>query len=305
MALTISNIKRWYKMLTGQSVLHVHQDIGKCFSTIEIKGYYNNLTEKVTMQPELLHTDQLPLLDIGGDRTVYFPVAIFQYGLGAYDLYLMSGKKEYLDKFMQCLAWAVDHQEASGSWSNFFYIYPEHPYGAMAQGEGASLLVRGYVATGETFYLELARKALDFMLVSLEEGGTTSYGNGGVVLMEYTHLPAVMNGWIFAWFGLYDYVLAVDDQGRYREAMDRSLETLEHTLPSFDCSYWSMYDLNGLMASPFYHNLHIAQMQALCQITKREIFGRYARKWEADSRNPFKKSLAFTVKAWQKIMERE
>ena len=41
-------------MVTGKSVLHVNQDIGKCFSTEEVKGYYNNLTEKVTMQPQLL-----------------------------------------------------------------------------------------------------------------------------------------------------------------------------------------------------------------------------------------------------------
>ena len=46
-------------MLSGKSVWHVNQDIGKCFLKDEIKGYYNNMTEKVTKVPELLNSDEL------------------------------------------------------------------------------------------------------------------------------------------------------------------------------------------------------------------------------------------------------
>ena len=31
-------IKRWYLMLTGKSVWHVNQDIGKCFAKGEVRG---------------------------------------------------------------------------------------------------------------------------------------------------------------------------------------------------------------------------------------------------------------------------
>ena len=305
MALSLYNIKRWYRMLTGTSVYHVNQDIGKHFAVGEIKGYYNNLTEKVTMLPELLGTKGLPLLDIGGGKTVVFPVAVFQYGLGAYDLFLSTGETPYRDKFMECLEWTAENQEESGAWSNFFYIYPDNPYGAMAQGEGASLLIRGFAATGERRYLDLAQKAIDFMLLPVKEGGTTCYDDDKTVLLEYTHLPAVMNGWIFAWWGLYDYVVATNDQGRYHDVLQRSLHSLEETLPEFSRGYWSMYDLDGRIASPFYHNLHIAQMQAMHRITQHDIFGQYAEIWEKDSRNFFKKSWAFVIKACQKIMERE
>ena len=291
-------------MLRGRSVLHVNQDLGKCFSPHEVRGYYNNLTEKVTMEPSLLESDGLPLLDTGDGRMVYFPVAIFQYGLGAYDLFLMTGKNVYRRKFEQCLDWAVEHQEPTGAWSNFFYIYPDHPYGAMAQGEGASLLIRGHALTGKTMYVDLARKALDFMLAPIAEGGTTSYADNGVTLLEYTHLPAVMNGWIFAWFGLYDYVLSTSDEGPYAKVMEQTLLTLERTLPLFDRGYWSMYDLDGRIASPFYHNLHIAQMQAMYQLTGHEVFNHYALRWTADSRRRLSRTKAFVIKAWQKIIER-
>lgn len=48
MAVNIIQIQRWTKMLLGRSVEHVHQGEGKVYSKDEIKGYYNDLTKKVT-----------------------------------------------------------------------------------------------------------------------------------------------------------------------------------------------------------------------------------------------------------------
>ena len=295
-------IKRWYLMLTGKSIWHVNQDIGKCFSVDSIKGYYNNMTEKVTKMPELLDNDGLPLLNTGNGE-VEMPVAIFQYGLGAYDLYLQTGEEKYLKKFNQTVEWTVAHQDEKGRWSTFFYVYPDHPYGAMAQGEGTSLLLRAYTHSGNRDYLEAAQKAIDFMLLPLDKGGTTLYDKDDVVFAEYTHLPVVMNGWIFAWWGLYDYVLVTHDKGAYKDKMDKSVSTLLSYLPRFKSFYWSKYDASGMMASPFYHNLHIAQMQAMFALTGEEIFGQYAKHWAKQQKNPFCKSLAFLKKAIQKLAE--
>ena len=302
MAVTLYQIKRWYLMLTGKSIWHVNQGLGKSLAVDSIKGYYNNMTEKVTKMPELLDNDGLPLLNTGnGD--VEMPVAIFQYGLGAYDLYLQTGEKKYLKKFYKTVEWTVAHQDEKGRWSTFFYVYPEHPYGAMAQGEGASLLLRAYTHSGNRVYLDAAQKAIDFMLLPLDKGGTTIYDKGDVVLAEYTHLPVVMNGWIFAWWGLYDYVLATHDVGVYRKALDSSCNSLIKYLPKYKTWYWSKYDLGGMMASPFYHNLHIAQMQAMYELTREEIFDQYAKHWAKQQKNPFCKLLAFVKKAIQKLTE--
>lgn len=296
-------IKRWIKMLSGRSIDHVNQDRGKCYSTTEIKGYYNNLTEKVTKNPWLLNTDELPMVTPENQNPVFFPTAIFQYGLGAYDLYLMSGEDRYMKKFMQCAKWAMNHIDEKGRWNNFFFSMPEAPYGAMAQGEGASLLIRAYKYTGEAQYLDIAKEAIDFMLLPLEEGGTTKYESGDAYLMEFTSMDMVMNGAIFAWWGLYDYVLATNDTGRYREAMAKTLSSFINVLPRFKCSYWSMYSLDGLIASPFYHNLHIAQMEAMYELTGITIFKEYADIWRRQQGNILCKSHAFIRKALQKIVE--
>ena len=35
-------------MLTGQSIYHVNQGVGTCYSKTEVAGYYNDLTGKIT-----------------------------------------------------------------------------------------------------------------------------------------------------------------------------------------------------------------------------------------------------------------
>lgn len=296
-------IKRWYLMLTGKSVWHVNQDIGKCFAKDEIRGYYNNMIEKVTKMPNLLDSDEMPKLNLAEGNFTYFPVAIFQYGLGCYDLWLQTKDERYMRKFMQCVEWTMAHQDEKGRWNNFAHYCPETPYGSMAQGEAASLMIRAYVHTKEQKYLDAAKRALDFMLLPLEDGGTTKYVDDDAYLMEYTFKGMVLNGSIFSWWGLYDFVLATGDNGKYMEAMDKILKSLIKVLPLYKCTYWSMYSEDGLIASPFYHNLHVAQMQAMYQLTGEPVFDQYAKRWERQQKNPFCKSLAFVKKSIQKILE--
>lgn len=304
MAISIYKIKRWYSMLTGKSVWHVNQDIGKHFAKDEICGYYNNMKEKVTKMPELLHSNELPKLNLEGGKFTVFPVAIFQYGLGCYDLYLETLEDCYTKKFMQCVEWAIENQDEYGRWNNFSHYSPEQPYGSMAQGEGASLLVRAYRHTSDTAYLEAAKKAIDYMLLPLEKGGTAKYTNDDIYLMEYTFKGMVLNGSIFSWWGVYDYVLATKDTGNYKQIMDATLSSLVRALPNYKGSYWSIYSEEGLIASPFYHNLHIAQMQAMYELTGIEIFNDYSKRWKKQQVNPFCKTSAFLKKAIQKIMEK-
>lgn len=109
-------------MLSNRSIMHVNQDLGKVISNNpkKVMGYYNNLTDKVILQPNLLHTDTLPVYKTRQGEHVVFPVDVFQYGLGAYDLFLMTSKNLYKKKFLQCVEWAYMNQEESGGWNTFF-----------------------------------------------------------------------------------------------------------------------------------------------------------------------------------------
>ena len=275
----------------------MNQGLGRCFSTTDIRGYYNDLTEKVTRLPELLNNNELPCVEDERGEQI-----LFQYGLGAYDLYLLEQDEQYLKKFFQCVDWAIQNQESSGAWNNFFFIYPQAPYGAMCQGEGASLLIRAYKQSGDPMYLSVAQKALDFMLTSVTNGGTANETEERMVLLEYTHRPAVLNGWIFALFGLYDATLVCDSR-IYRDAFDKSLHTLTESLCDFDCGYWSIYSADGKIASPFYHDLHIVQMQALYAMTQDSMFLEYAERWTTYKKSFCKSKKAFIKKAFQKIRE--
>ena len=291
-------------MLLGTSPEHVHQNKGVAYSSKELKGYYNDLREKVIIEgPSVLNTEQLPLLRLASGESVVFPVAVFQYALGCYDLFLTHKTEIYKNKFLQCADWTITHMDDSGRWKNFSCIFPDHPFGAMAQGEGVSVLLRAYTITHDDAYLLAARKAIDFMLMDISDGGTSLVNDEKLVLCEFTCSPAVLNGWIFAWWGLYDYVLITDDKGYYQNALKKSLNTLVDMLPQFDCAYWSMYDLDGKITSPFYHNLHIAQMQVMYELTGQSIFNFYAQKWEKEQKNKWCKTRAFVKKAWQKIRE--
>jgi hypothetical protein len=303
MALNKFLIKRWFHMLKGDSLLHVNQGVGKMFVPTKIEGYFNDLTEKVTRDNENIRAiEYIPQFETTSGEQVYFPVQIIQYGLGCYDLYLITKDPLYFEKYKTCVQWLAKHQNENGSLDAFSFLYPDAPYGAMCQGEAVSLFLRAYMTLGDEYYLIAARKAIDFMLLPTEEGGTAVYDGEDLYLLEYTHLPAVLNGWIFALFGIYELYLATRDN-RYDTAFKKSLSTLKKTLKRYDNGYWTLYDLKKKIASPFYHALHIAQLQALQKIDGDPIWQEYIHRWSRYQNSFFKPKRAFIKKAIQKILE--
>lgn len=302
MGMSIYNIKKWINMLSGKSILHVEQGVGKVYSNRKIKGYYNDLTNKVLKDKDINEV-KVPTFYSENNTEVLFPITIFQYGLGAYDLYLLNHKKLYLNKFKTCVDWTLNNQLENGSWNAFFFIYPDAPYSAMAQGEGASLLIRAYREFGDVKYLAAAEKAINFMILPVEEGGTARYSGREITFLEYTNRPIVLNGWIFSLFGLYDYLI-INDDTKIRDIFDRSIKTLCSNLSDFDAGYWSKYDNSKMIASLFYHNLHIAQLRIIYEITGESIYKEYYEKWSKYAGKFINRNKAFIVKAIQKIMEK-
>lgn len=298
MALNKYNIKKWYLMLTGRSILHVNQEIGKNYSKVEIKGYYNDLTEKITRSEEQL--GELPMYTKENGDKYYFSIGVFQYGLAAYDLYLLNNEEKYLDCLKKTADWAIDNQDTNGGWNSFEY---ENPYSSMAQGEGISLLLRAYKEFDNEKYLLAAKSALNFMKKSVSDGGVTIYENEDLILKEYPTLPVVLNGWIFSIFGIYDYCLVEKEDIETKCFLQKTIKTLEKYLPAFDIGYWSKYDNDKKIASPFYHKLHTQLLMALYDLTDIEIFKEYSEKWEKCEKNKFNKIRAFIKKAYQKIRE--
>ena len=289
-------------MIRGKSILHVNQGVGKYYSFNEIKGYYNDLTEKVTK--DIKNLNSFDVIKYPGEIH-YFPIAVFQYGLACYDLYLSnsSEKEMMIKKFLIHLNWAYDNQNENGSWNTFVDHYPKTPFSSMAQGEGASLLIRGYIYTKEEKYLCSAKKAIDFMLLSISEGGTSVETSNELILYEFTCFPYVYNGWIFSIFGLMDYVIATNDKF-VKEKMNKTIFTLIKKLPNMDNGFWSMYRNDKTIASPFYHHLHIAQLQILYEYTGLFDFKKYRDLFNKYENRPKNRRKAFLKKSLQKLFSK-
>jgi hypothetical protein len=302
MGVTLFKVKKWTKMLLGKSVYHVNQGLGRCYSVNRITGYYNDLTEKVTLFG--MESSDVPTTLVDTGAKIYFSIAIFQYGLGAYDLYLLSDKKNasYLAKVYSCATWALENQQEDGSWVTFDYENPEYPFSAMAQGEAVSLLLRVYQETQDEKYLISANKALNFMLLPFEKCGPTKYDGEDVYLYECPKEPLILNGWIFSIWGLMDYC-KMFPEAECKTVLEKTLVTLEKKLPDFDLPYWSMYEDGKRICSPFYHKLHIAQLNVMSELTRKQIYKDYADKWQRYQGNWIYRKWAFTKKASQKIFE--
>lgn len=296
----IKLIYKWIKMLSGDSIFHTKQSSGNYYVREGVRGYYSDLRHKVTGNT-LLDSKGIPINITNENNKIYFAITIFQYGLGAYDLYLEKKDKVYLQKFFNCVEWAMEYQEDTGAWDAFSFKKSSDKYSSMAQGEGASLLVRAYQETRNEKYIKAAKKAIDFMLIPIENEGTTLYKNDTeFTFEECRNYRTILNGVIFSIWGILDYSIVTKDQ-YYTDKMEQSVQYLAKILYLFDCGYWSKYDLDGNLASPFYHDLHIEQLNVMFDLFGNIEFDEYAKKWLNYKNSTTKSKKAFFVKALQKL----
>jgi hypothetical protein len=159
-------------------------------------------------------------------------------------------------------------------------------YSGLAQGQGISLLLRTHAATGENAYLETARLAFESFLRPLDVGGVAfTDEQGDVWFEEYLVTPPthILNGFIWAAWCVYDYFLATRESAVH-DLFSRASETIAKHLQDYDAGFWSLYELSGtrvpMLASPFYHRLHIAQLRIMYGLTGNRIFADFADRWE-------------------------
>jgi heparosan-N-sulfate-glucuronate 5-epimerase len=253
-------------MAFGWRYWHQPQGLGKLFRPGELHGYFNDLTAKAAWPGETCGQGN-PICEVAGVKG-YWPSTVLQKGLAHWDLWLESGRgsREHWKGFQAAAQWACDSQDAIGGWRHPVPLHPRavSEYSCMSQGQGVSILARAYCETSADRYLAAARRAVKAILLPKSSGGTAVPDGDSLIFEEYPAdtLNPVLNGWIFAVFGLYDFGLVAADEEASR-ALSRTVQTLCDWLPRFDCGFWSMYDNGETIASTFYHRLHIAQLDAL------------------------------------------
>jgi len=300
----INIFKRWKKMLDGSSSFHVKQGEGLYYSKTEIKGYYNDLRNKVLSNTALIDDKGIPYNINCNNERVYFPGTIFQYGLGMYDLYLESDSEEYKKKFLVIANWTLSNQKKNGMWECMKILGDKlhQSQSSMCQSQAISLLTRAYILTEDEKYLKSIDKAVDLMIKNKNDGGTCFYDKGRVIFQEYVSNieQSVLNGWIFSIFGLYDYYL-LTKKDNIKLLIDDTIKTLSRELKKYDRKYWSDYDQVGTIASPAYHDLHISQLAVLEKMFNNDNFRYYKNRFIKYQNNKFYKLIAILVKIKQKM----
>ena len=217
-------------------------------------------------------------------RAIY--VAQVQWGLGCFERYLSGDGDRWLAGALQLGRYLVQAQEHGGRYEGGWlhrFVFP-HTYplvgpwlSAMAQGQGASLLVRLYAETADESFADAAQRALRPLKVPVSAGGTVASLGGRPFLEEYPTDPPsfVLNGTFFALWGLQDVALALDDK-QARTMFEDALDVLALELGRWDTGYWSRYDLFphsvSNLANPFYHRLHITLLRAMQRVAPRSEF---------------------------------
>jgi heparosan-N-sulfate-glucuronate 5-epimerase len=259
----------------------------------------------------------IPLLNYHGRLgRQYNPIAIAQWGLGNYNLFCRSRNECHKKKFITASEWLCSHLEQNQQgvwvWNHHFdwdYRTPlKAPwYSALAQGQGMSLLVRAYRETRIAKYLDTADRVFTSFCKSTGEGGVAfTDHNGNIWFEEYIVAPPthILNGFIWAMWGVYDYFLATRSLEAKR-LFDQAIQTLQSNLPRYDLGFWSLYEQSGtwmpMISSVFYHHLHIVQLRIMHRFTGDPCFARFADKWESYGHSRAKRTRALCCKAAFKL----
>jgi heparosan-N-sulfate-glucuronate 5-epimerase len=260
----------------------------------------------------------IPMLDYRGRiGRQYNPIAIAQYGLAHYNAFCRTRNPASWDKVLHVAEWLTAHLENNphgvALWNHHFdWEYRETLrapwYSALAQGQGISLLVRAHQFANDGKYADAAERAFAAFLRSMEEGGVTfTDEKGDLWLEEYLVDPPthILNGMIWAAWGLRDYFL-VSGHPRAKELFDRAVGTLLTNLEKYDLGFWSLYEQSGtrlpMVASPFYHQLHIVQLLVMERLTGEAEFGRVAGRWEGYRQSRLRRWRALGYKAAFKVV---
>ena len=306
-------------VLRGNSHLNFWHDVPQenpNASITSLGEYYMPFPEKADYAGPH-DTDGIPMLNYaGGIGLQYNPIAIAQWGLGNHNLFRQHGEEQYRRKVLSACNWLCENLKENPQgvpvWNHYFdWEYRSRLkapwYSGLAQGQGISLLVRAYYQFQEPRYLNAAERAFLSFRTSISQGGVCFRDqDGNLWFEEYVVSPPthILNGFIWAIWGVYDYFLATPDRAA-KDLFSRAVQTLRSNLERYDLGFWSLYEQSGtwlpMLASPFYHRLHIIQLRMMHRLTGDEIFSDYADRWENYSRSRGKRTRALCYKSAFKL----
>jgi len=235
---------------------------------------------------------------------VYTPTGVAIYGLIRYND-MIENTNKLSSKVASSVAidsqvqWLVRNRMDKGDMSFWHYNYPALEHGcnppwrsAMGQGLILSFLLRVYHLTKNEDFSGLAARVANSMKTPTSEGGFLHIDvNGDCWYQEYMgNCGYVLNGFIYAMWGVYDYYLYSSDE-EYKMIFHRCIDTLKKNLKRYNwrmsIAKWTVYDLKDRNPVTLgYQKLHVSLLEDLYTITKEEFLLCYANIWKSYINQP-------------------
>jgi heparosan-N-sulfate-glucuronate 5-epimerase len=257
------------------------QPVGERFTEAPLSGYFIDFRAKTTA---------------GTAATPWklSPAALAQLSLGWWER-VIAGEPDVLPHFLETAELLRGASQRNGNSSLWAYEADLPKYGirapwysAMAQGQIASVFARVASRTGHPADADLAISAIQPLLRPTKPCLVASTPEGPVLEEAPSDRPSrILNGWIFALVGLRDVGEGLHDASA-EHAFGEGIATLERALPLYDVGWWSRYSLYPHrlvdLAKPFYHRLHVAQLDALYRLTGIDAFAETSGRWASYDR---------------------
>ena len=219
----------------------------------------------------------------------YHPVQLAQRILLLLNTFRIENDSLFLDESIRFTEKLLEVAIPARSSIYFPYTFDIYPHGGkginndilltvpwfsgMAQGHILSVLVRLYHATNDSKYLETADLVFNSFLDLKSEGDpwvTYIDENDNYWIEEYPMDPPsnVLNGFVFAIYGLYDYYLLDPTDELRTKLLKASLTTIENNILRYRRNGdKSLYCIKHDYSSPGYHDRHVIMLDRLYKMT--------------------------------------
>lgn len=218
---------------------------------------------------------------------VYNPTNIALQSLHWYEAWLHSGSEVALLDFLKHARWLRDKGMDSQGRFPYAWYHPERRlrapwYSAMAQGAGISVLTRAYAHTKDPSFLQAAERAVAPFTKDVSAGGVVT--EGGKWLEEYPDGYHVLNGSVFALWGLWDLKRTCGDVTA-AAVWDKAVANLRDRLSRYESHGAILYELReDHFAFPDYYDLQNRQLDALAVLAQEPRFSATASRWRKSFR---------------------
>jgi hypothetical protein len=235
----------------------------------------------------------IPCLRLGL-RQRYDPLVVARYAMQMLHIGKAADDPAISMKGLRMLPFLVASGRGTGAWGRGDdpgRMSSSSPM-CITQGVVISALLRLSKGRPQGEVVDLIERAYRSMTTTIERGGTLSMLSGGPFFEEYPSTPPshVLNGCLYALFGLYDLADALGDE-RASRLSSRIEETLSRTIGQFTTrGGWSHYALNlfgrPYLASMHYHRQHIRLCGVVAGRTGDPRLSRACETWRSSLESP-------------------